>query len=185
MDKMDKTRNLYSSGSKSGIGSSSGPRSGIGSRSGMGSGPGSGIGSGSRITVEVLDDTEQDATPRDNVEIEKEKKITQQKLLDLIQLKEMQNSELNYRNTKFESEQKHLKLERDTFVPAPTVTIHDVTREYKRLNLLEESARKIKINFVSEADQRRAFLQNGKIFIQILFSFFYRKLNKFAGRMLW
>ena len=40
----------------------------------MGSGPGSGIGSGSRITVEVLDDTEQDATPRDNIEIEKEKK---------------------------------------------------------------------------------------------------------------
>ena len=115
----------------------------------------------SRVTVEVLDDAAQDATPRDDMDIEKEKKQAQEAMLHAIKMKDLQSSELKYRTSQFEDEKKRLHSEKDTFVPAPTVTIHDVTIEKNRLDKLEESARIKKKNYILEADYQKSFLQKG------------------------
>jgi len=133
---MDQTRNLYSA-----------VRSGLGS------------GGGNRVTVEVLDDAGEDATPRDDADLKREKLRNQLFAAEQEQFRQLRSSEEGYRTYQFTQEKTRVAKRDDTFVPAPTVRISDVNKERARLDHLEESARRKAQHAQTEAETRREFLQ--------------------------
>ena len=145
---LDRTKSLYNAG-----GGSSNSTTATPTRSAMGSS------GSSRVTVEVLDDAGQDATPRDDVELKREKLRDQLLAAEAEQVRLTQASEAGYRTSHFPQEKNRVARRDDTFVPAPTVRIGDVNREKSRLDRLEESARAKARASRNEADSRREFLQ--------------------------
>ena len=143
---LDRTKSLYNAG-----GGNSATTTPI--RSTMGSS------GSSRVTVEVLDDAGQDATPRDDIELKREKLRDQLLAAEAEQVRLMQASESGYRTSQFPQEKTRVARRDDTFVHAPTVRIGDVNREKSRLDRLEDSARAMARTFLNEAESRREFLQ--------------------------
>ena len=143
---LDRTKSLYNAGG--GSSATATP-----TRSAMGSS------GSSRVTVEVLDDAGQDATPRDDVELKREKLRDQLLAAEAEQVRLTKAAEAGYRTSQFPQEKTRVARQDDTFVPAPTVRIGDVNREKSRLDRLEESARAKARTFRNEADSRREFLQ--------------------------
>jgi len=139
VDGMARTRNLYSAGGNG----------------------------GGRVTVEVLDDAGEDATPRDDA-MEKRDALRRHLLeTQMAQLQATSAAEALFRGASFERETRRVTRRDDTFVPAPTVNVYDVNRERTRLEKLEESARVKARAAATEADTRREFLQQDKAAVKL------------------
>ena len=147
----DKTRNLYSAGG-GGTGTSTRPMN-------------------NRVTVEVLDDAGQDATPRGDTDTKRDKLRQELEATEVARFNKIKAEEDSIRSVQFQQERKRVTRADDTFVPAPTVSVHDVNRERSRLEKLEESARAKHHRLRNEVEERREYVQQdlAAVKVQALF----------------
>ena len=145
---MNRTRNLYSA-------------------SGGGGGGGTSRVASNRVTVEVLDDAGEDLTPRDLADVKREQLRNSLNATFTAKFQQAAEKESSIRNVQFHTEKTRILKQDDTFIPAPSVNVHDVNREKSRLEQLEESARQRSRRSQSEAETRQEFLQQDLSVVKI------------------
>lgn len=119
-----------------------------------------------RITVEVLDDTSPDHTPR--LDDENKRSLRhQESVLNSNLVSSINKAEDDYKNLRFSSERDRVTKKNDTFVPAPGVTVKDIEVERLRLAQIEESARLKQQEITNDIKQRRVYLARDRAAIKI------------------
>jgi hypothetical protein len=119
-----------------------------------------------RITVEVLDDTSPDHSPR-FADDDQRTLRQQESMMNTSQASIIYDSEESFKNLKFSSEKTRVSQKSDIFVPGPGITIHDIEIERLRLTRLEETARKKQLDIKNEIQIRKVYLARDRAVIKI------------------
>eukprot|EP01038_Epipyxis_sp_PR26KG_P004402 gene4402-6226_t len=108
-----------------------------------------------RKTVEILDDASPDNTPRIDESKQKNSSNFQNKSVD-------ETSENTYRKMLFNDEKSRVQSGTDTFVPNSQLSIKDVEVERKRLQKIEESAKRKNAHLANEVYSQKNYIQQDK-----------------------